>query len=204
MNVGQLDNLKSRSCSTETCLQPSTSRTAMLISRVLKITDHDMSRTQWQYNMNSYHHGILFDRRLKEDVDWNKKLVFKMLKTALFDCAVNENICSVDGGRGICPPFSSLPREIWQLKREGGSWAQLELTDAFLFWSRLWPLCGFSRVNPFVEETDLLLEKNIVMQIKHHFLKSEWLKINLTETMVGATRCTASVTLCSAKLIFLT
>ena len=30
-----------------------------------------------------------------------------MLKTALFDCAINEKCCSVDGGRGIrlffCP-----------------------------------------------------------------------------------------------------
>ena len=28
-----------------------------------------------------------------------------MLKTALFDCAINEKCCSVDGGRGICPFF---------------------------------------------------------------------------------------------------
>ena len=74
-----------------------------------------------------------------------------MLKTALFDCAINEKCCSVDGGRGICPLFSSPPRGIWQLKsphpREfaiqgkknanargsaggGGGWAQVELTDA--------------------------------------------------------------------------
>ena len=78
-----------------------------------------------------------------------------MLKTALFDCAIIEKCCSVDGGRGVCPLFSSLPREIWQLKSphprefaiqgkknanawesargsaggEGGR-AQLELTDA--------------------------------------------------------------------------
>ena len=52
MNISQLDNLKSRSCWTETCLEPSTSSTAMFISRVLKITDHwDMSRTRWKYNM---------------------------------------------------------------------------------------------------------------------------------------------------------
>ena len=30
-----------------------------------------------------------------------------MLKTALFDCAINEKCCSVDGGRGIRPLFSS-------------------------------------------------------------------------------------------------
>ena len=73
-----------------------------------------------------------------------------MLKTALFDCAINEKCCSVDGGRGICPLFSSPPRGICQLKsphpREfaiqgkknansrgsarGGAWAQVELTDA--------------------------------------------------------------------------
>ena len=74
-----------------------------------------------------------------------------MLKTALFDCVINKKCCSVDGGRGICPRFSSPPRGIWQLKsphprefanqgkkdanargsaRGGGRWAQLELTDA--------------------------------------------------------------------------
>ena len=52
----------------------------------------------------------------KEDVTWNKKSLIKMFKTALFDCAINEKCCSVDGGRGICPLFSSPPRGIWQLK----------------------------------------------------------------------------------------
>ena len=74
-----------------------------------------------------------------------------MLKMALLDCAINEKCCSVDGGRDICPLFSSPPRGIWQLKsphpREfaiqdkknanarmsfrggvGGGWVQLELT----------------------------------------------------------------------------
>ena len=39
-----------------------------------------------------------------------------MFKTALFDCAVNEKCCSVDGGRGICRLFLSPPWGIWQLK----------------------------------------------------------------------------------------
>ena len=39
-----------------------------------------------------------------------------MLKTALFDCAINEKCCSVDGGRGICPLFLAPPQGIWQLK----------------------------------------------------------------------------------------
>ena len=39
-----------------------------------------------------------------------------MIKTALFDCAINEKCCSVDGGRGISPIFSSPPWGIWQLK----------------------------------------------------------------------------------------
>ena len=39
-----------------------------------------------------------------------------MLKMALFDCASNEKCCSVNGGRGICPLFSSPPRGVWQLK----------------------------------------------------------------------------------------
>ena len=33
-----------------------------------------------------------------------------MLKMALFDCAINEKCCSIDGGRGICALFSSHPR----------------------------------------------------------------------------------------------
>ena len=71
---------------------------------------------------------------------------------ALLDCTINKKCCSVDGGRGIGPLFSSLPRGIWQLKsphsrefaiqgkkkanargsaRGGeGGWAQVELTDA--------------------------------------------------------------------------
>ena len=39
-----------------------------------------------------------------------------MLKLALLDCAINEKCCRVEGGRGICPVFSSPPRGIWQLK----------------------------------------------------------------------------------------
>ena len=39
-----------------------------------------------------------------------------MLKTALFDCAINEKCCSVEGGWGIRPLFLSPPRKIWQLK----------------------------------------------------------------------------------------
>ena len=73
-----------------------------------------------------------------------------MLKMALLDRAINKKCCSVDGGRGICPLFSSPLRGIWQLKsphpREfaiqgqknanargsarGGGGAQLELTHA--------------------------------------------------------------------------
>ena len=32
-----------------------------------------------------------------------------MFKTALFDCAINEKCCSVDGGRGIFPFFCPHP-----------------------------------------------------------------------------------------------
>ena len=78
-----------------------------------------------------------------------------MLKMALLDCAINEKCCSVHGGWGICPLFSTPPQGIWQLKsphtREfamqgekkanargsaergeggGGGGAQLGLTDA--------------------------------------------------------------------------
>ena len=74
-----------------------------------------------------------------------------MLKTALFDCVINKKCCSVDGGRGICPLFSSPPRGFDSSRvptpgnlpskaqknanargsaREGGGWAQVELNDA--------------------------------------------------------------------------
>ena len=49
----------------------------------------------------------------KEDVNWNKKSHIKM---ALLDCAINKKCCTVDGGRSICPLFSSPPRGICQLK----------------------------------------------------------------------------------------
>ena len=32
-----------------------------------------------------------------------------MFKTALLDCAINGEFCSVDGGRGICLRFSPYP-----------------------------------------------------------------------------------------------
>ena len=35
---------------------------------------------------------------------------------ALLDCANNKKCCTIDGGRGICPLFSSSPRGICQLK----------------------------------------------------------------------------------------
>ena len=39
-----------------------------------------------------------------------------MLRMALLDCAINGKRCSVDGGRDICPLFSSSPLGIWQIK----------------------------------------------------------------------------------------
>ena len=34
----------------------------------------------------------------------------------LLDCAIDKKCCTVDGGRGICPLFSSPPWGICQLK----------------------------------------------------------------------------------------
>ena len=83
------------------------------------------------WSLNYKHSAIT-----KEDVNWNKKSYIKMLKTALFDCVINEKCCSVDGGWGICPLFSSPPQGIWQLKSHArglpgrvwgcGGWVQLE------------------------------------------------------------------------------
>ena len=55
--------------------------------------------------------GFLERRTLIE----TKNLHIKMLKTALFDCAINKKCCSVDGGQGICRLFSSPPQGIWLL-----------------------------------------------------------------------------------------
>ena len=63
---------------------------------------------------------------------------------ALFDCAINEKCCSVDGGQGICRLSSSPPLEIChptQKKKtnargsggRGGGLAQMQLTDALAF-----------------------------------------------------------------------
>ena len=68
---------------------------------------------------------------------------------ALLDCAINKKCCTVDGGRGICPLFSSppvgfdssrvptpgnLPSKAKKMLipggQPGGAWAQVELTDA--------------------------------------------------------------------------
>ena len=75
-----------------------------------------------------------------------------MFKLALFDCAITEKCCSVDGGRSICPFFSSPPRGFDSLRvpthgnlpfkakilipgsQPGGEgWVQVELTDALHF-----------------------------------------------------------------------
>ena len=68
-----------------------------------------------------------------------KKCTLKCFKTALFDCAISEKCCNVDGGQGICPLFPShgnLPSNVKKMLMPGGQpgeeggWAQLELTDA--------------------------------------------------------------------------
>jgi len=38
--------------------------------------------------------------------------ILKMLKMALFNCAIKEKCCSVYGGRGICPLVLSPPQGI--------------------------------------------------------------------------------------------
>ena len=75
-----------------------------------------------------------------------------MLKTALFDCAINEKCCSVDGGFAFAlffcphpvgfdssrvPTPGNLPSKTKKMLMPGGQpvgggggWAQLELTDA--------------------------------------------------------------------------
>ena len=39
----------------------------------------------------------------------NKKLHMKMLSTALFDCAINEECCSVDGGPAFALFYRAHP-----------------------------------------------------------------------------------------------
>ena len=66
--------------------------------------------------MSSRHEVFIRILALLQRKNWNEKSHIKMLKTATFDCVINEKCCSVDGGRGICPLFSSPSRGIWQLK----------------------------------------------------------------------------------------
>ena len=62
----------------------------------------------------------------------------KMFKMALFDCAINEKCCSVDGGQGHLPSFfvptaGDLTAQESPCQGGGGGeghWVQLELTDA--------------------------------------------------------------------------
>ena len=44
-----------------------------------------------------------------------------MLKMALFDCAINEKCCSVDGGRGICRLFWSPPPVICRARQKNAN-----------------------------------------------------------------------------------
>ena len=63
-----------------------------------------------------------------------------MLKMALFDWAINEKCCSVDGGRGRALFFRPHPGEFAIQGKKmlmpggqpggGGCWAQVELTGA--------------------------------------------------------------------------
>ena len=87
-----------------------------------------------------------------------KNCILKCLKLVLFDCAINEKCCSVDGGQGICPLSRPHPREFDSLKvptpgnlpsknanaqgsaggRGGGGargrrWAQVKLADAYVY-----------------------------------------------------------------------
>ena len=60
----------------------------------------------------------------KEDVSLNKKSHIKILKMAVFDCAINEKCCSVDGDEAFaifCPRGGG-----------GGGGAQVKLTDALI------------------------------------------------------------------------
>ena len=64
-------------------------------------------------NKNSaFHKG----RRLSGTLSSSSSSLLSSLSSSLLGCAVNENVYSVDWGRGICPLFSSPPRGIWQLK----------------------------------------------------------------------------------------
>ena len=53
-----------------------------------------------------------------------------MLKTALFDCVINEKCCNVDRGWGIClffsspPPGICHPRQKKNANAEGQGWGE--------------------------------------------------------------------------------
>ena len=51
-----------------------------------------------------------------------EKRMFSQAKNGtIWLCDHNEKCCSVDGGRGICPLFSSPPRGIWQANARGSA-----------------------------------------------------------------------------------
>ena len=66
--------------------------------------------------------GLYYDSAIgKEEVKWNEKLHIEML--LIF--AINENCCSFDWGRGICPLFPSPRQEhlAAQVSLPRGNWS---------------------------------------------------------------------------------
>ena len=72
-----------------------------------------------------------------------------MLKMALLDCGINEKFCSVDGGRGICPLFSSPPRGIWQLKSPHPREFAIQGTKNANAWGWAWGEGGWAQPSIF-------------------------------------------------------
>ena len=79
-----------------------------------------------------------------------------MLKMALLDCAINEKCCRVEGGRGICPVFSSPPRGIWRAQESPPSHLELHKVPAQFLVIILPPIsCMLAGVRLAVIDSDL-------------------------------------------------
>lgn len=63
-----------------------------------------MQQESWMVLLQLTHENSAI---IKADINKTKHFTLKMLKVALFSCAIDENCYSVDWGQGICPLFPS-------------------------------------------------------------------------------------------------
>ena len=106
---------------------------------------------------------------LLEDVNKTKKSHIKMLKTALFDCAINKKNVAVLTEDGAFALFFRPHPGGFDSSRGLKGWAQVELTDALFFI----PKCSKSNVPIVIIHTRLCLQiRRRAFQVLIPFFKS--------------------------------